>query len=107
MLANQRAIDIFERNINIGVPVTCILIKTGGFQKKVKKWRWLLNYAGQAVHIETYNIAVATYNQSGELRSSYIIPKILAGYRTSWVMAGFWNQYKRFAYINGNERAYC
>ena len=68
-----------------------------------------LNYSrSSSSHIETYNIAVVTYDRSGDIRSSYMIPK------NFWIDnanslsygGGFGNQYKRFAYINGNDKSY-
>ena len=108
---NQRAIDIFGKKYKYwGVPVDLYINKDGGFSVTYEELAVVtLNYSrSSSSHIETYNIAVATYNQSGELRSSYIIPKNfwLDNKNSLSYGGGFGNQYKRFAYINGNEKSY-
>ena len=108
---NQRAANIFGKKYKYwGVPVSLHINNDGGFSVVYEEAAMVtLNFSrSSSSHLETYSIAVATYDKSGELRSSYIIPK------NFWIDnanslsygGGFGNQYKRFAYINGTEKSY-
>ena len=108
---NQRAIKIFGKKYKFrGVPVNLYINKDAGFSVAFEE-RAIVTYIGTnhgSSHLETYNIAVASYNKEAELQSSYIIPK------NYWVdnasslsfAGGFGNQYKKFAYINENGKGY-
>lgn len=59
-------------------------------------------------HLELNNIAIGVYNKTGEMISTFLVPK------GNWIEQefmysasyGFGNQYKRFTYINGGGKNY-
>jgi hypothetical protein len=108
---NKRASAIFGKKYKYwGTPVNLYINKDGGFSVAYEEEAIVtIEYSrGSSSHLETYNIAVVTYDRSGELHSSYLIPK------NFWIdnsnslsfAGGFGNQYKKFAYINGNDKSY-
>ena len=107
---NERAAKIFGKKYKYwGVPVGMYINKDGGFSVTYEEAAVVAPFShSNSSHVETYSIAVGTYDPSGKLTSSYIIPK------NFWIDnagslsygGGFGNQYKRFAYINGPEKSY-
>lgn len=109
---NERATAIFGKKYKYwGVPVNLYINKDGGFSVAYEELAVITSNfgsGGSSSHIETYSIAVGTYDKTGELHSSYIIPKNfwLDNPGSLSYGGGFGNQYKKFAYINGNDKSY-
>jgi hypothetical protein len=108
---NQRAEKIFGKKYKYwGVPVNLYINKDGGFSVAYEEVALVtINYSRTSTsHFETYNIAVVTYDKLGKITSSYLIPKSfwLDNAGSLSYGGGFGNQYKKFAYINGNEKSY-
>ncbi len=109
--AAQRGIDIYGKKYKYkGTPRDLYINKDGGFSVSYEESAIVtLNYSNSSSsHLETYNILVSTYSKTGELKSSYLVPKDYWIDNASSMSygGGFGNQYKRFAYINGNEKSY-
>jgi hypothetical protein len=108
---NQRAAKIFGKKYKYwGIPVNLYINKDGGFSVAYEETALVtINYSrSSSSHFETYNIAVVTYDMFGTISSSYLVPK------NFWIdnagslsfAGGFGNEYKKFAYINGNDKSY-
>jgi hypothetical protein len=108
---NERAEKIFGKKYKYwGIPVNLYINKDGGFSVAYEEIATvIINYSrATTAHLETYNIAVVTYDKFGKTISNYLIPKSFWIDNASSLSfgGGFGNEYKRFAYINGNEKSY-
>ncbi len=107
---NERVKKMFGKKYKYwGIPVGLYMNKDGGFSVTYEESAIVAPFSrSNASHIETYSIAVGTYSPTGELTSSYIIPKNfwLDDPSSMSYGGGFGNQYKKFAYVNGPEKSY-
>lgn len=108
---NQRAAKIFGKKYKYwGVPVNLYINKDGGFSVAYEEMAVVTVYYSRGVssHVETFSIAVVTYDKLGKTSSSYLIPKNFMFDNAGSISfgGGFGNEYKRFAYINGTDKSY-
>jgi hypothetical protein len=101
---NQRAAKIFGPKYRYwGTPVNLYINKDGGFSVAYEEIGII--WSSSHANIETHNIAVVTYDKLGKTSSSYLIPKdfVLGNVDFADMLT---NQYRMFAYINGNDKSY-
>jgi hypothetical protein len=109
---NERAANIFGKKYKFwGIPKNLYINNDGGWSvtyEEVAVVSASYSSGGGSSHVETYNIAVVTYDKTGNMLSSYLIPKNFWIDNASSLSygGGFGNQYKRFAYINGANKSY-